>query len=118
MKHVRWIIFIALFIVGCLPACLAKDEPLSTVTAHNGILDLRSVNLQQQYVPLNGEWQFYWRRLLQPGDTLSAAPDYVTYPSLWNKIKLHGRTLPVEGYATYALTILLPKNRPHLALLM
>lgn len=118
MKHVRWIILIALFIEGCLPACLAKDEPLTPVTARNGILDLRSVNLQEQAAPLNGEWQFYWRRLLKPGDTLSAAPDFVTYPSLWNKIKLHGKTLPVEGYATYALTILLPKNRPHLAMYM
>jgi len=118
MKHVRWIILVALFIGGCLPACLAKDEPLATVTAHQGVLDLRSVNLQEQLAPLIGDWQFYWRRLLQPGDTLSASPDYAAYPSLWNKIKLHGQTLPVEGFATYSLTVLLPKKRPHLAMLM
>jgi signal transduction histidine kinase len=118
MKHIQWLILIVLFIGGCLPACLAKDEPLTAVTAHQGVLDLRSVNLQEESVPLNGEWQFYWRRLLQPGDTISAAPDYVTYPSLWNKIKLHGQSLPVEGYATYSLTVLLPQKRPHLAMLM
>ncbi|MBO9199679.1 MULTISPECIES: response regulator [Niastella] len=118
MKHAHWIILVTLFIGGCLPACLAKDDPLAAVTAHQGVLDLRAVDLQHQSASLDGEWQFYWRRLLQPGDTISTPADFVTYPSLWNKIRLHGQTLPVEGYATYSLTILLPQKRPHLALLM
>jgi signal transduction histidine kinase/CheY-like chemotaxis protein len=118
MKHCRWIVLIALFTWGQLPACLAKDEPLAEVAAQKGILDLRAVDLHHRPASLNGEWQFYWRQLLWPGDSVVSAPDYVTYPSLWNKIKLHGKTLPVEGYATYALTILLPKNRPNMALFM
>jgi signal transduction histidine kinase len=118
MKDVKWLILVALFIGGCLPACRAKDEPLTAVTAHQGVLDLRLVNLQEQAVPLIGDWQFYWRRLLQPGDTISTPPEYAAYPSLWNKIQLHGKTLPVDGYATYSLTVLLPKKRPHLAMLM
>ncbi|HEX6432031.1 MAG TPA: ATP-binding protein [Niastella sp.] len=118
MKHFIWFVLAALFICGCLPDCLAKDEPLTQVTARKGILDLRSVNLNDQSIPLSGAFKFYWRRLLQPGDSTTTTPDYVAYPSLWNKIQLHGQTLPVEGYATYSLTILLPENRPHLALLM
>jgi hypothetical protein len=118
MKHLRWIIFFALLICGHLPACLAKDEPLTDASAKKGVLDLRTLNLNGQPVNLNGEWRFYWRQLLWPGDSTFRTPDYVSYPSLWNKIKLHGQTLPVEGYATYSLTILLPKNRPHLTLLM
>ena len=117
MKHFKWIIVAALFLLGCLPACRAKNGPL-TITARGGVLDLRSVNLTERSVPLNGEWQFYWRRLLQPGDSITTAPDLVAFPSLWNKIKLHGQPLPVEGYATYSLTILLPKNRPPMTLLM
>jgi signal transduction histidine kinase/CheY-like chemotaxis protein len=118
MKDCRWIICAALLIWGCLPICVAKDEPLRRTTAQRGILNLRSVDLNDRSIPLNGEWQFYWRRLLQPGDSINTAPDYVTYPSLWNKIKLHGQTLPAEGYATYSLTILLPKERSRLALLV
>jgi signal transduction histidine kinase len=118
MKEIIWIIFAALFICGCLPDCLAKGDPLAAMTARKGILDLRSVNLNDQSIPLTGEFKFYWRRLLQPGESANTPPDYVTYPSLWNKIRLHGQTLPVEGYATYSLTILLPENRPRLALLM
>ncbi|OQP67364.1 ATPase [Niastella vici] len=118
MKHVRWIILFALLTGGLLPFCLAKDEPLTKIPARHGVLDLRSANLNEGSFSLSGEWQFYWRRLLQPGDTISASPDFVPYPSLWNRIKLHGQTLPVEGYATYSLTVLLPKSRPHLALLM
>ena len=118
MKHLRWIVLFALLICGHLPACLAKDEPLTNVSAKKGVLDLRTLNLNGKPVNLDGEWQFYWRQLLWPGDSITRTPDYVSYPSLWNKIKLHGQTLPVEGFATYSLTILLPKNRPHLALLM
>lgn len=117
MKHSRWIVLVALC-WGLLPACLAKDEPLTAISARKGILDLRSADLSRQPASLDGEWQFYWHQLLWPGDTTASTPDYVTYPSLWNKIKLHGKTLPVEGYATYSLTILLPKHRPQLALLM
>ncbi|WP_205507957.1 ATP-binding protein [Longitalea arenae] len=118
MKHVRWLLLTALLVYGCLPVCLAKDKPLSRVAARNGVLDLRAVNLQDQQISLVGEWQFYWHRLLQPGDPLSTAPDLINYPSLWNTVQLHGQHLPVEGYATYALTILLPEKRPQLALLM
>lgn len=118
MKQSIWIILVAIFICGCLPDCLAKDDPLAKVTARKGILDLRSVNLNEQSIPLTGEFKFYWRRLLQPGESANTPPDYVAYPSLWNKIQLHGQTLPVEGYATYSLTIFLPENRPRLALLM
>jgi signal transduction histidine kinase/CheY-like chemotaxis protein len=118
MKHLRWIVLFALFIWGRLPACLAKDNPLTGVSAKKGVLDLRTVNLNGKPVNLDGEWEFYWRRLLWPRDSTARTPDYVPYPSLWNKIKLHGQTLPVEGYATYSLTVLLPKDRPHLALLM
>ena len=35
---------------------------------------------------------------------------------LWNKTLLNGKVLPAKGYATYALTILLPQNRKQLAL--
>lgn len=118
MKNFRWIILAALFICGCLPGCLAKDEPLTAITARKGVLDLRYVNLNDQSISISGECAFYWRRLVKPGDTITATPDYVSYPSLWNKIRLHGQTLPAEGYATYSLTIILPKNRPQLALLM
>lgn len=119
MKYLlRRIVFFALLVCGLLPACLAKDEPLARVAAKNGVLDLRTINLDGKPVSLNGEWQFYWRQLIWPGDSTTRIADLVNYPTLWNKIKLHGQTLPAEGYATYALTVLLPKKRPHLALLM
>jgi signal transduction histidine kinase len=117
MKYFRWIIVVTLFISVALPACLAKDQPYSTETVRQGILDLRTVNLNDQAVRLNGEWGFYWNKLLKPGDAISS-PVFINYPSLWKKNKLNGQTLPSEGYATYTLTILLPKNRPYLSLLV
>lgn len=118
MKHLRWIIFFALLIGVKLPACFARNEVFPIPRAEKGIIDLRSETFYGQPVSLNGEWAFYWHKLIGPYDRIVDTPDYVTYPSLWNKIKLHGQTLPVEGYATYKLTILLSKGSPQLALLM
>jgi len=118
MKYFRWIVVATLFIGVGLPVCMANDQPVSAITAQKGVLDLRSVNLNDQSVALNGEWAFYWHQLIKPGDTVLPAPDFVTYPSLWTKIRLHGQQLPSKGYASYTLTVLLPKNRPRLALLV
>lgn len=118
MKYFRWIILAALYMGVVLPACVAKDQPVPAITAHKGVLDLRSINLNDQSVSLNGEWGFYWRRLIQPGDTVLSEPDYIPYPSLWKKNKLHGEPLPTTGYASYTLTVILPKNRPRLAMLV
>ncbi|WP_377098161.1 ATP-binding protein [Mucilaginibacter calamicampi] len=84
--------------------------------AKNGILDLRSAPFTNK-IELNGEWLFYWRQLLAPGDKPAANPKLVNFPSLWNKWdKLNGEELPAYGYATYKLTILLPKSHGELRL--
>jgi signal transduction histidine kinase/CheY-like chemotaxis protein len=66
----------------------------------------------------NGEWAFYWNRLLSPDSLSSATPDYVPFPVLWNDLRLNGQKLPTIGYATYRLTILLPAKRPRLGIQM
>ncbi len=106
---------IVLFTIGVTLglSALAKDElPL----AHQGVIDLRNVDLFSKPLAINGEWGFYWNRLLTPDSLFSASPDYVPYPQLWNDLRLHGQKIPATGYATYTLTILLPAKRPRLGL--
>ena len=88
---------------------------LSAQEAKNGLLDLRAKEFIGQRISLNGEWEFYWQRLIDPSgfdlDTIPA--DYFTFPGLWNKAKTrNGIPLTYTGYATYKLLILLPENRP------
>lgn len=92
---------------------------LSAQEAKNGLLDLRGTDLSGKRVSLDGEWEFYWQRLIDPcGFDQSTVPaDHLTFPGLWNKATTRkGIALSYTGYATYKLLILLPENRPSLGL--
>jgi signal transduction histidine kinase/ActR/RegA family two-component response regulator len=115
--HLRWRLVVVL-VCFALHNCLANEGPVPDIKAHGGVLDLRQTDLNNQLPPLNGEWGFHWQRLLSPTDTIQRAPAYVQVPSLWKNIKINGQQLPSQGYATYTLTVLLPKKRPRLALLV
>jgi signal transduction histidine kinase/CheY-like chemotaxis protein len=100
-------------LVSCLSGPFGfGQEP----AARQGVIDLRKVNLFDNHVRLNGDWAFYWNRLLSPESLASATPDYIPFPVLWKDVRLHGRPVPSQGYATYALTILLPPKRPRLGM--
>ena len=82
-------------------------------TAVNGVLDLRQQSFNKKIV-LNGEWAFYWQQLLQPRDSTLSKPEFVNFPFTWNGFILHEKKLPSFGYATFKLTVLLPKTKEHL----
>ena len=109
---------------------LANDNGKGDPIAGKGIIDLRNCDFSQKPIALNGQWGFYWGKLLTPENLRAAAglsgradtsanpgsPDYVPFPVLWNNLQLNGHPLPTMGYATYTLTILLPKHRPRIGL--
>ncbi|MDR3713412.1 MAG: ATP-binding protein [Puia sp.] len=100
----------------CLLKTCWAELPNSPV-AREGILDLRQADLSAGPLPLNGYWGFFWNRLLQPSDSaLGHPPRYVHYPSPWKDLTINGLPVSAQGYATYTLTILLPKDRPRLAM--
>ena len=117
MMRIRWL-FIVVHICFAIPQCVANEGPVPEIKARQGILDLRQIDLNKQLAELNGEWGFYWHQLLSPTDTIQKAPAYIQFPSLWKNNKINGQQLPSQGYATYTLTVLLPKNRPRLAILV
>lgn len=89
----------------------AKNYPM----AIDGVLDLRGWDFSSSGpVPLNGEWEFFWLKLLEPdAHGESSIPCYSQVPSTWDTTMVNGDSLAGTGYATYRLTVLLdepPEN--------
>ena len=104
------------FVTGCRQAGAGKNAP----RAKAGVLDLRGWDLiQDGPVMLAGQWAFYWDRLLtpeafEPGAS-SGQPAFINLPGSWNGRNIGNRRLGAQGHATYRLTVLLPEDRPGLA---
>lgn len=83
----------------------------------DGIIDLSEVDLNNNAVALNGEWEFYWKELISPDSIQYYDEDYYEFPKLWNGgTTRNGQTLESKGYATYRIRIILPPKVPQLAI--
>jgi signal transduction histidine kinase len=82
--------------------------------AKGGVLDLRGLDRNNNFiVKLNGEWEFYWKKMLHPHDFKTSAftPDcYGKVPSYWTDYQKLSVKTEKFGYATYRLTVLLPEG--------
>ena len=106
-------IIVLILVMAFNLSCLGQGEDLPV--AQKGILDLRKANLFSKTLAINGEWGFFWNRLLLP-DNLPAVATYAPYPVLWKDLTVNGQKIPSQGYATYTLKILLPAKRPRIGL--
>jgi signal transduction histidine kinase len=97
-----------LFLISLCLSCLVSAQPV-TPKAKQGMIDLHTIDLTQQTVPLHGEWKFYWNHLLQPGES-SEDYEYVDFPRLWSQTQWKQKALPSSGYATYSLDVVLPQD--------
>jgi len=100
------LIFLSLFITLNL---LAKvPDPVAV----NGLLNLRELSNPENFIiNLNGEWEFYWKKMLHPHDfnAVKIIPDYFgKVPSYWTDYPRESVMTEKFGYATYRLTVLLP----------
>jgi signal transduction histidine kinase len=80
--------------------------------AVKGILDVRNIGNPKHFIiNLNGEWEFYWKKMLHPHDfnNQNPAPDYYgKVPSYWTDYPKESVKTEKFGYATYRLRVLLP----------
>jgi len=96
---------------------IASAFCVSAQKARKGVIDLTNVNLKDNAVPLNGEWEIYWEELALPDSLQYLEKDYYEFPKLWNGgVTKKGKELEAEGYATYRLKVALPPRTPQLAL--
>ncbi|MBN2041776.1 MAG: response regulator [Spirochaetes bacterium] len=92
--------------ISCNPVIGQKKKPVSI----NGILDLSDWNFEKNGpVNLDGQWEFYWNRLLSPSDFAKtdnpSNPEYITLPGFWKNKKVDNINLNGNGYATYRLKV-------------
>ncbi|MDH3976683.1 MAG: ATP-binding protein [Deltaproteobacteria bacterium] len=90
-----------------LSGCSAYDKrPL----AKKGLLDLTSSEFEKnRIVNLDGQWEFYWNKLLSPEDFRSGvqfeSTGYIDLPQTWDDYNLDGKNLQTDGYATFRLLL-------------
>lgn len=110
---------LALVMALCFGCSNAKD---AAPYARHGVIDLSKIDMSKSDpVRLDGEWEFYWKKLLTPDDfhgspLPAAVPTYQTLPAAWNDVRLKSEKLGGEGYATFRLRILPAPGKHELAL--
>ncbi len=100
------ILFLILIIAGCSkPVSNLVETPM----AINGILDFSTINIDESgTLNLDGEWEFYWNKLLEPDDFIYGQPvktGLIQIPGLWNDFIIDENKLPSSGYATFRLIL-------------
>lgn len=86
-----------------------------TPVAKGGVFDLREIGNKEKFIlQLNGEWEFYWDKMLHPDDFENPGkykPDcFGKVPSYWTDYSPKQVNTTGMGYATYKLLVLLPKG--------
>lgn len=110
MKHF-WMSGLIVFIVLLAAAAEARTANAGSgpPSVREGVLNLSDWDLASDGpVPLEGEWELYWNRLLAPNDFLVSRPPitgFIGVPSFWSEYATEGGHLPRYGYATYRLVI-------------
>jgi len=93
---------------------LSLNVNANSPKAIKGVIDLREISNPDDFiVTLNGEWEFYWKKILRPNDFKGKTikPDYFgKVPSYWTDYPPESVKTEKEGYATYRLTVLLPSG--------
>lgn len=109
LKRILTILIIGAAVVLVLLLSMPSDGASEGPSAAQGRLNAASWDIvQTPVIPLDGEWEFYWNRLLTPEDFEKDAPvpdGYMQVPSLWNGKTINGERLPAFGCATYRLVV-------------
>ncbi|MCC5814989.1 MAG: SpoIIE family protein phosphatase [Leptospira sp.] len=77
----------------------------------NGVIDLRyySITSNTEPIPLKGEWEFYWQEFIfSDPSSYSPQPLFLKTQETWADKDIGHEILGRNGYASYALNILLP----------
>ncbi|WP_183559485.1 ATP-binding protein [Mucilaginibacter sp. SP1R1] len=107
----NWLILLLLFFHCAIFGASAPSH--DTPVARGAVINLRNQNFNN-LIDLRGEWLFNWHELISPGAPAPGNGILVNFPELWSNEQQAGQKLPAFGYATYRLTVLLPKHTPPL----
>lgn len=103
-------IYLNLFLV--LLSIINCNNILSPINASKGVLNLQNKDFAKEGITtLDGEWIFYWNKLIYTEPDKQDYPLYVPVPSTWNTYQQNGSNLTGIGYGTYRLKLLV--NHSH-----
>jgi signal transduction histidine kinase len=118
--HARPLAALVLLIVLPCLGCFSQDT--KAPMAEHGVFDLAGWDIVGDGpVALNGQWEFYWDRLLAPEDFKPdlAPPQpsgFMNLPGTWKGHELEGQPLPGWGQATFRLRLMPGSGKHPLAL--
>ncbi|MEM7182153.1 MAG: adenylate/guanylate cyclase domain-containing protein [Spirochaetota bacterium] len=99
-------------LLGFLMHCQRLDQTQLPL-AQKGVLDLRNHDFSQTpVIPLDGEWEFYWKEFIPPlkkqpsNNSTQYSPSFLTIPGRWNEFLHKDKEVGAKGYASYRLRIL------------
>lgn len=115
------IMYIASFI---LVSAVAYGAEKITPKAVEGVLNLSTWHpAQDGTVKLDGQWEFYWKELLEPAELENSERAkakentyYINIPGSWNNYLANGKPVGGDGYATFRLLIIVPKESELMAI--
>ncbi|MCB1139327.1 MAG: adenylate/guanylate cyclase domain-containing protein [Leptospiraceae bacterium] len=120
LRDLHKALLLAAICLTFLPAVLHADQGLRK----EALLDLREADWER-IQSLDGQWAFYWNRLVPPLDLRSIPgsqeipekPDaLVSVPDDWNGVEIAGQSIGGQGFATYYIKVLLSDQHPPLSL--
>lgn len=73
--------------------------------AVDGSMDV-TMNSPDRTIILDGEWEFYWNRLIVTDNQQDYEPDFfIRVPGYWTKYNIDGNWLPAGGFGSYRLIL-------------
>jgi signal transduction histidine kinase/DNA-binding response OmpR family regulator len=91
--------------------CLLTNVLIAQPKAQKGVIDLKEYDFNnEEAVPLDGEWEFYWGKLLTGTEFSDQEPNVEDFLLNWDT------KYSSFGFATYRLLILLPEEPSNYAL--
>ncbi|WP_240041210.1 ATP-binding protein [Paenibacillus ginsengarvi] len=113
-EHYRRLIGIGLIFaisIALFYGIYSESIPNNGPVAHKGVLDLSGWDFDREgLVKLDGEWEFYEGKLLEPADfnqDMRREAAYFQVPGTW-KGKIAGGGMDRKGFGTYRLKIIVP----------
>lgn len=117
MQLLRLSVLLFMFAVSAIFVGVEARADNVTMTAVDGVLDLRDWDFDPGRTRLSGDWQVVWKDFVEPTAFFSdQARQVVAVPDDWGSVSRGGRPFNKVGHATYGLHVLLPDSHPELAI--
>jgi two-component system, LytTR family, sensor kinase len=111
----NWRIVFIIVVITFMFFVLGRMYSSGSGVIDNGKVDLSMVDFNQnELVALNGNWEFYWNRLLTSQDFIDEKPtqmdSIMKVPGTWDDRKVGTKVYPQHGVATYRLRLNYPST--------